>query len=68
MKNNRRRLLILIQRFGLAKTLQQGLKNINEISTLLITSPTEDEKTLLQHSTIMRHRFHFMMYTYNIFE
>lgn len=47
MKNNRRRLLILIQRFGLAKTLQQGLKNINEISTLLITPPTEDEKNIV---------------------
>lgn len=47
MKNNRRRLLILIQRFELAKTLQQGLKNINETSTLLITPPTEDEKNIV---------------------
>ena len=53
----------------LAKTLQQGLKNINETSTLLITPPTEDEKkSIVTAFNYDETKVPFYDYVYNIFE
>lgn len=53
----------------LAKTLQQGLKNINETSTLLITPPTEDEKkSIVTAFNYDETKVTFYDYVYNIFE